>query len=77
MLRAPTAVARRGPTSSNPHFASQEQPELRLDFLSVFPNLPLAAGEPLAGIWPVNHRLPLSDPAKDLRLEFEKAQGVI
>ena len=60
------AAARRGPTSSNPHFASQEQPELHLDFLSVFPNLPLAAGEPLAGKRPVKPRLPLSDPAKGL-----------
>ena len=77
MLRSPTAAARRGPTSSSPHFATQEHPENRPGLYSIFPNLPLAAGEPLTGIWPVNHRLPLSDPAKDLGFEFEKAQGVI
>ena len=77
MLRAPTAAARRGPTSSSPHFATQEHPENRLGLYSVFPNLPLAAGEPLAGIWPVNRRPPLSDLAKDLGFEFEKAQGAV
>ena len=71
------AAARRGPTSSSPHFATQEHPENRLGLYSIFPNLPLAAGEPLAGIWPVNRRPPLSDLAKDLGFEFEKAQGVI
>ena len=77
MLRGPPAAARRGPTSSRPHFATQGHPENRLDFLSVFPNLPFAAGEPLAGIWPVKPRLPSLTQPRTLGFEFEKAQGVI
>ena len=77
MLRAPPAAARRGPTYSRPHFATQAHPENRLDFLSVFPNPPLAACEPLAGIWPVNRRpLSLTRP-RDLGVEETKLQGVI
>ena len=56
---------------------TQEHPENRLGLYSIFPNLPLAAGEPLAGIWSVNRRpLPLTRP-RDLRLEETKPQGVI
>ena len=59
MLRArkpPLAVDIHFP--DHPSFDSKHQ-ENRLDLLVLFPNLPLAAGEPLAGFWPVNRRLPL------------------
>ena len=77
MLRAPQAAARRGLTSSRPHFATQEPPENRIDLYSISPNPYLAAGEPLAGKRPVKPPPPLSDSAKDLGLEETKPQGVI
>ena len=77
MLRAPQAAARRGPTSSLPHFAPQEPPENRIDLYSISPNPYLAAGEPLAGKWPVKPRHPSLTRPKDPVLEFEKAQGAV
>ena len=77
MLRAPQAAARRGPTSSRPHFATQEPPENRIDLYSSSPNPYLAAGEPLAGKRPVKPRLPSLTLAEDLGLEFEEAQGAV
>ena len=56
VLRAPPAAARRRPTSSSPHFATQEHPENRLGLYSVFPNLPFAAGEPRRRNRPVKPR---------------------
>ena len=76
MHRAPQAAARRGPTSSSPHFATLEPLENRIDLYSISPNPYLAAGEPLAGIWPVKSRLPSLTRARASVLEFEKPQGV-
>ena len=77
MLRAPQVAARRGPTSSRPHFAIQEPPENRIDLYSISPNPYLAAGEPLAGKQPVKPRLPSLTQPRTLGFEFEKAQGVM
>ena len=77
MLRAPPAAARRGPTSSHPHFATQEPPENRIDLYSISPNPYLAAGEPLAGKRPVNRRLPSLTQPRDLGLKGSKTQGVL
>src|SRR6185312_15067447 len=75
--RAPSSNGRprRGPTSSSPHFATQEHPENRLGLYSVFPNLPLATGEPLAGKLPVKPRVPPSDPAQGPRVGRNKTPG--
>jgi hypothetical protein len=77
VLRALTAAARRGPTSSDHLLTSQGCPEVRVGLLVVSPNPNPAAGDSFRRIW-AGHPLSVLFPtARDPELELGKAQGAV